>query len=482
MRLRIFILFLVIFFSFNFVSSKAVCGEVFSEEGISPSWFEVKVFSVKNETFEKNCLVSPDQFRYCCSIEDSGWEVGDYFEAKIIDNVSGYVAKSVLIELTNSPYDVFPVLNLEKVIKFNSPQFNFNISSSNLTFVEINYLEDSENFYFQGNFLMLENNSFSDFFEIEFGENNFEARAFYENHIFVELFDYFLLEDLNFSREIVCDGCKNNKIRKGEKVDVFLNYNLSSNVSGLKIYEFIPFGWEILDSEKEPFYQGGDFQIISWTVEGNSFSSNYSFLSPEDSEKEVLFRNYVDELLIDEQNYNLYGVVPPVFSAPNKKSSSRRISPTYFSKVSNTYPMISENDSLLLAVYSDESTDEGSLDIFRINFTNKIYNRSLEFIEAYELYTNLGQNFDRLYFELNLNDSLLEKNDYRDFFVYGIDSKGNFVRLTGNFLEEDNLKLMVDSDKFFKEIVVFGVKNNLTIWDKIVEWYWTVLGFKTGVI
>jgi hypothetical protein len=481
MKLKIFILILTIFLSFSFISSKAVCGEVFSEKGVSPSWFQVDVYSLENDSFNRSCLVSPDQFRYCCSIENSGWDLGDIFEAKIVDNSSGYIARPVILEITNSPYDVFPLLELEKVIDFENPFVHFNISSSNLTFVKIKYLNESENFSFSNKFVTLENDSYSELLEASFGKNNFEASSFYEGKLFWENFNYFLLEDVNFSREIVCKGCKKNRIRRGEKVDVFLNYNFSSNVFGLKIYEVIPYEWEVLDSEGEVFYNGGEYKIISFLIEGNSFSSNYSFLAPNNSNEEVLFRNYVEEILIDEEIYKLYKLIP-VVSSSSKRSLGFRNFKT-FSKVDNNYPIISKNDSFQLAVYSENFTNEGALDLVKINFTDKFYNRSLEVFDAYEIYTNLGNNFGKLSFELGLDLKKLEEEGYEDFLVYGRNSKGNFIKLTGKVVGEGkNTKLSIDSSDFLKEVIVFGIKNELNLWDKIVQFYWNLFGFKTGII
>lgn len=481
MKLRIFILIFLILVSFNFVSSKAVCGEVLSSEKMTPSWFEVQIFSIENESFSRNCFVSPEEYKYCCSIENSGWKIGDSFEAKITDNSSGYVAKPVYLELTNSPYDVFPVLNLEKVVTFNKPSVNFNISFSNLTPIEIEFLEGSKDFFFNGKNISLKNNSYEEVLELEFGGNNFDSSSIYEDQLFVESKDYFLLKEVNFSRTIVCDGCKNNKIRRGEKVEVFLNYNFSDNISELNIYEYIPYDFSLFESGVDSSYGGGNFQKLSWKVKGDSVSVNYSFLSPDDSDKSVLFTNFLEEIEIESKDYTLYKLIPPISSGSSGRTS--HYAPSVFSKVSDIYPLISENDSLILAAYSENFSNEGSLDVFKINFTDKIYNRSLELIEAYEFYTNLGNNFNRLSFELELNGSLLNSQDYNNFLIYGRNKEGNFVSLTGQVVGEgENMKFLIDSDEFFKEVLVFGVKNKLTLWDRIVEFYWNLFGFKTGVI
>ena len=154
---------------------------------------------------------------------------------------------------------------------------------------------------------------------------------------------------------------------------------------------------------------------------------------------------------------------------------------TNYSSVSDKFPLIDKEGNLTVALYSNNFTNRGAFDLVSFMFQNKIYNRSLDYLGSYLLENNLGDNVKDFSFEFEFNETEFNKK-YRQVEFYGVDNKGNFFKLNGNVVNEgETSKFSSLNNPFFSQVVMYGVKTKLNFWDRIVQWYWNVLGHKAVI-
>jgi hypothetical protein len=306
---------------------------------------------------------------------------------------------------------------------------------------------------------------------------------------------FYLLKNVNIEKDF------NDKIKNGEKENIFLTLNLSHEVSGVEFKEYVPIEFRISDisSGGKIYHSSSNYDVIVWNISGKEINLNYSISSKYSGEYPII--SEIGGTFLEENKIKVYSYVPPVFSggtnsgssSGSKKSNSNsfgksrgnyKFVPENYSIISNDLPIIRKKDNLTIALYSQNFSSGGALEVLDLDFNERVLNRSLEYLEGYLFETNLWDNFGKVIFEYQYNNSELEKKGFRNLELKGKDSQGNWITLTGNVvsLGEGNNKIIFENSSSFRQIAVFGIKEKLSIWDKIIEWIQNLFQFKTGVI
>ena len=312
-------------------------------------------------------------------------------------------------------------------------------------------------------------NSFSE--EIDLGNNDF-----YFDCVFSEDLDFYLVESVDFEKKI------NKKIKKEEEMKIELNGSISEDISNVEFREYVPVEFEISDISEGGKIEvsNSNYNVIIWNVEGKEFDFYYNVSSSNPGD--YSFASELGGNILEENLVNVPGDIQ-LGRRRHRKGGSYKYEPENFSAVSEKFPLIDKKGNMTLALYSKNFTFEGSLDLFELNFSDKIYNRSLKFFDGYLIESNLGDNFGKFAFEYDFDEGELKNKGFKNLEFRGKDKNGNWLKLTGSFVEVDGKKKYeFESNQVFREIAVFGVKEKLNLWDRLVEWFWNAFGFRTGVI
>lgn len=488
-----------IFFVFLFVfllagaQAKFVCGEVNqSDDGISPSWYEVRVFYYDILGNYSTCEVSPDDNRFCCDvdeIEQRNWAVGNIMTAEILDNSTGYISYPVNVTLTSEGYDLFPSMELEKLINVTIEPSSF-IFSEDLNFsFDFLFLQEFSNVDFRFNGvdsnLCTNCNSSSYSSNGTYGTNNFTVKLNYSGKEFSYVKSFSIIPDYNFSRKFVCDGCGEGEVNRGKVVEVSLSLNFSHPVSNLAINEYVPNYWEVTYPNKGSIYSSNEnYDYVSWVFTGNSFSKTYKMDSPKGGSDSSFFSIWVEDTLLEESEIILYNYVSPILSN-NRKSSIKSgtknqienysFIPEVISKIDSIHPLVTEEGNLRMAIYPTIEVEEGKITLSPFEYTGKIYNRSLIYLESYLIQTNLKEEiFKNSTYEYSFDKNLF--GNYIDFRFFGLDKLGNLVPLNSKKVQKTDMTndYVIYSGEPIKGFIVYGIKEKLTFWDKVVEFYWKI--------
>ena len=245
--MRNFILFfgILILFSFN-INANFVCGIVEnSDDGMSGAWFNTRLFYENYSSNFLNCQVSPKENKYCCDADSiypqNTWKVGKKVFARVYDFNTGYFA-----------YDIFPNLKLKKAIKVNDPVSRVIISKENNLSLNLSFSEPYNLIEIRDENSLLFNcdncTFFNDSLNLSFGENKINVFAKkINNESFQEVINVALIEDFDFERSFDCGECKK-KIRGAQNVTMSLALNLSNDVDGVLLKEYVPIEWSIMDA------------------------------------------------------------------------------------------------------------------------------------------------------------------------------------------------------------------------------------------
>lgn len=475
--LKLFILFLAIIFLLNPVSAKFLCGEVLnSDDGMSPAWYDARI---TYSSFYNSCKVNPEELRFCCDADldsmgnDGGWNIGDVATLKILNVNTGYAIIPKDLIFTSNAYDIFPTAKLEKVIVVNSPVKKIFLENHTDVVFNISYLENSKNYSIDHEEIFVLNNSYIENKTLSYGVNSILIESEFLGEVFNEEVDIGIIKNFSVSRNLECSGCSNNKIHTNRIINVTLSLEFSHNVTNFKVKEIVPIDWSIVNSKDGIVKFGSqEYNTIEWIVDGNTFEINYSLFSPNES-REYHIASYLEDLFLEEEKYSTYTYVKPIKRSRGRgrrtKTQEYIYAPVNISVVKPNLPLVAQNKSLRVAVYSNSSLDSGFLDVTQSNYTGNTYNRYLNFIEGYSINSNLvGDDFNHMSFELDMNES----NNLSGLEIYGITRGGKFVSLTGYSVSNGNLE--IESSEFLSNVFIFGIKDKLTRWDKVLELFWRV--------
>lgn len=375
---------ILLILSLDLVSANFVCGKL-NSEGISPSWFDVEIYYSENTSAIGSCKVSPQEGKYCCDpfeIEEVNWKVGKEINAHIYDD--GYVAGPVSLTISGEGFDVFPDMNLDKVIEFNSPnqsifvnvsEINFNISSSE-SYNNLRYELYNTNGIYKGEVCQGCNEALFNVSNLTKGTNVISIVATNGNGQFLtENKTFFVLDYIDFSREISCERCVRNFVYSGEDVNVNVILKTSHNVSGFLI-DYFPADWTFNNSFDENLEIGSyseSHNMIKWYMQGSNIQKNYVLTSPDIifTRKYYLqssFENYFSE----ENELILYRFYR--FLSIPKKLLLREIKVNYeinVSQIGPSTPLVmdfEDNDIVQLAIYPNKELEDVKASIFKNSF------------------------------------------------------------------------------------------------------------------
>lgn len=425
---RILFLFLFGIFLFPLASANFLCGEVLpATDGYQPSWLEVTLSYADNPSQYTSCEVSPDGNKYCCDphrITSRTWFIGAPFRAEIVSPETGYLASEVFTSSTGQGVDLFPPMQLEKVISVSSPEHSVVVSET-LPFVgffhpdysSVSILSEEGELFSCTNCTFLSEN-----LSTSFGSHELWVEARSSVAVtFVESFVVHLLSFADLDWQAICSGCQGSRVLPWREVTMTRDITLSHSVSEVTVTEYVPFNWEILETN------GGDVrpfslshQHIVWSnVSGEDISLQYTVRSPLVFffPHRYLFRTVLEDYVLDQREVTVSWGFP--FFARTHVSSAFNPSPLSRYHVSPSRPLVlyPQNDSLhQLVVYPTRPLRGAS---FSLSSLPEEGLPSGEILSGAVFDSSFSSDIDSLYMEF-----LLPSSEEFDFYVL---SNGSWV-------------------------------------------------------
>jgi hypothetical protein len=297
---RVLLVYLIIFIILGIssnVSANFVCGEVQDSEKVSASWFSVSAYYLEQPFEVTNCLVSPEDNRFCCDpedIEEVQWAIGKKIEAEIFDKEKGYTTNPVSLIISGEGVDVFPELQLEEAISVYTPNSSiFHLEDLFLN-VSIASRFNSLGYIINGSFgtrnsSVCNNCQQATFIikDLPYGEHVLTLTASNENENISKELILTRTNNLSFSREIYCEGCEKNYVSTMKRTNIKVNLKSSENVTGI-LRDYFPVDWKFFQSDGvvEPFSE--THNVINWNISGTNISREYTLISP----RRIITRKY----------------------------------------------------------------------------------------------------------------------------------------------------------------------------------------------
>lgn len=428
MKLKLIFSFFILVFLFNSVSAKFVCGVLEdSDDGRAGSWFNVNVYYLSGE--KGNCKVSPSDGKYCCDLDSikSEWKVGDVVYAESFSR--NYYARPVNLTVTESSYDVFPTMKLEKVISLYSPSKKIYIGNYTELLFNLSFLSPYTEVYIDNERIDLNNSIYEKNLSVIFGANDFNVIAKGNGKSFYEDISFGVIENYNASIEFFCVDCSSKKIRENSLLKVKVGVNFSNDLENVVLYSYVPSDWEIVNSSGNVKRMSYDFNAIAYNFSGFDFEEEYYVLAPNISEK-YNFAFMVEDETLTEEDILVYKYVPVNSHGGSKKPN--KYVPNKTQEISPGAPLVDNKDeNFKLAIYPNNFTlAGGELKPYEFNF-----NSSFKVIRSYLIESTLGLNeMEKISLEFKINKSEI-KNESKLKFV-GLQDK-KWVPLTGKVVHED---------------------------------------------
>lgn len=305
---------------------------------------------------------------------------------------------------------------------------------------------------------------------------------FYFECNFTNDISLYVVESVDFSREM------GKKIKNKEGISVHLEGSVNCGQSdswsvgvsecqvAVEFREFVPIEFDVggVSDGGRVEVSSSNYNVIVWDVNGSSFDFSYNVMPRVVGD--FSFMSEFGGTRMDEENISVYNFVPPIRRSRGG-SGGYVFKPRNFSKVDSGHALIDKEGNMTVALFSNNFTSRGALELFGVKFSNRIYNRSLRFFDAYSVESNLGDNVGGFVFEYKVDWKVLRDKKYRSLEFYGVDKKGSRNRLTGMSVVDEGglLTYRFDSNEFFRSISVYGVKEGLSGWDRILQWIWNVV-------
>jgi hypothetical protein len=193
-------------------------------------------------------------------------------------------------------------MKLEKVITVVDPAKRAYLFGNETFNLSIDFFEGYPFAKVNGESVNLTNQSYESPFNISFGANELVVSVSDENHEFVEVKDFAVVEGFDVNRKVSCEGCIKNKVRREKNVTVDLSVNFSHDVSDFLVKEYVPIEWEVVYSAGgEVVSSGSDYNIIIWNVTGALLNVSYSLISPSIGGDDSFFAVYLEDLYLEEE-------------------------------------------------------------------------------------------------------------------------------------------------------------------------------------
>lgn len=421
------IIFLFFITAVPFVQANFVCGQVNdSLDGNSAAWYNVHIYYSGLKDNYSSCDISPAENKFCCdagNISGMPWKIGQTIYSEVYDNETGYAADPVSLVSTAEGYDIFPVMNLEKVINIYNPKDRLILSNQSSVLFNSSFL-------FPYNFVQMEHNgnkttlcdncsSFANEMNFDFGMNYPKIIASNENRVFSENMNFAILKNIDFSRNIYCDKCKKNSVPGNKNISMNIFVNLSDEVIGMKLKEYVPVSFDILDpfgGEVKPY--SSTHNVIVWNVSGKDVVRNYVVKSPgmRIFNRQYVFKSEIEGISLSTDNIIVRGILP-IFSI-----NERGI---FESVKKKKYPKIGPNRALVLnlvnknliqiAVFPNKKIKNAEFELKSYEYKGELEN----VIEYYVFDTNIPpEDISKLYIKFRLDKKLLKNNNYKNISLY----------------------------------------------------------------
>lgn len=421
------LIFLALIVAVPFVQANFVCGQVNdAPDNNSAAWYNVHIYYSDLRNNYSSCDISPDENKFCCDAENiSGraFKVGQMIYSEVYDNETGYVAGPVSLVSTSEGYDVFPVMNLLKVINIYSPKNRLILS--NLSSILFN-----SSFLSPYNLVQIDNNgnkttlcdncsSFANKTSFNFGMNYPKIIASNGSRVFSENMNFAILKSFLFKMDIACDGCKKKSVPWSKNINMNINVNLSDNVIGMELREYVPVDFDILNSdggEVKPYSSTHD--VIVWNVSGTNINKNFIVKSPgmKIFNTQYVFKSEIEGLNLSTDNVIVRGILP-IFSIKEKS--------LFESIKKRKYPKVGPNMALVLnlklgnimqvAVFPNKKIKNAEFELKSYKYKGELEN----VIEYYIFDTNMKvDNINKLYIKFRLDKKMLKNNGYKNASLY----------------------------------------------------------------
>ncbi len=406
-----------------FVHANFVCGQVNdSPDNNSAAWYNVNIYYSDLRDKYSSCEVSPAENKFCCDAENiSGrpWRVGQTIFSEVYDPETGYLASPVSLISNSEGYNVFPVMNLEKAIRVYSPISRLIISNDNSIMFNSSFL-------FPYNFVQMENRgnktllcdnctNFANEINFDFGMNHPKIIASNGNRIFSENMYFAILKNIEFSRSIQCDKCKKNIVPGNKNITMGMSVNLSDEVIGMKLREYVPIDFDILNSdggEVKPY--SPTHNVIEWNASGKDIEKSYSIKSPRTKflNSRYIFKSEIENLNLSEEVIVLKGILP-IFSL-NEKINFSSIKKKSYRKIGPNRALVLNlvNKNIIqLAVFPNKQIKNAEFELKSYKYKGELEN----VIEYFIFDSNIKlEDINKLYIKFRLNKKMLKNNKYNN--------------------------------------------------------------------
>jgi hypothetical protein len=349
-RLLLLLLFLIPIFS-PFVSAHFVCGQVQnSADNLSSSWMNVVIFYPSNPAQYTQCQVSPQDNKYCCDAEaipGKTWSIGSVVDAEIYSPQTNYLAGPVSVTTTGNGYDVFPIMQVQKIINVYNPADGLAVSHNGTVLLNASFLTPYTNVsLFDGSSyqtLCTNCTSFIGNIPIHQGTNSWNISATDGTLTFLQNVNFQSMGNMSSSQEIKCSGCGKDSVFQNQEFNLTIKINLSDYANGLLLDEYIPSDFEIIKTDGVSV-NSSSYSMIEWNVSGNSIQKTITLKSP------GLFwpREYSFETYLDKNQISQYNITVKRFFSffPSRKY-------TFFSNNYSIYPLVLSNSPYVLSPSGD---------------------------------------------------------------------------------------------------------------------------------
>ncbi len=291
---------LIIIFSISFVSSNFACGVVNSSESLSSSWADVIVYFEENKSDFTNCQVNPEG-KFCCDLENISsveFKVGKKIFAEVDDIKRGLVGGPVNTYVTDKGYDIFPDIQLKKIINFNLEEQGLYINKSSVSsnislgkiYRELKYSINSSEGYIENK--LCSNCNYSEFL-INLSKGKNELIIFNpDNKIIIKNITLYNLDYLNLNLTIDCNKCKYKKnfiyVPSNEEMVIHSSFNSSHNISG-NFLLYLPNEWSLMGSTNKVDFSKTHTGFVEEVLDKRDFSVNYKIKT----KKSLIKQNYL---------------------------------------------------------------------------------------------------------------------------------------------------------------------------------------------
>jgi len=446
-----FILLLIL--TLQLINANFVCGQVKdSINNNSASWYSVRVYYPDKINNYSSCEISPEENKFCCdagNISGKPFKIGQTIYSEVYDTETGYAAGPVNLISTSEGYDVFPVMQLEKVINIYNPKSRIILSNSSSIMLNSSFLPPYNIIQLDNNFnrTILCNNCsiYQDNASFQFGMNNPKIIASNGNRNFFENLNFAILKTINFSRNEICDKCKKNSVVGSKNISMKVVLNLSNEISGMEIREYVPISFKILDAKDgliKPY--SSTHNVIIWNVSGKDILESYTILSPKKGilNTQYIFKSEIEEINLTTDNIIVRGFLP--FFSIHEKG-------IFDSTKKKKYPKVAPNKALVLnlnnknilqvAVFPNKKLNNAEFEL-----KSYLYKGELEDVLEYYIFdTNIDlKDMSKLYIKFKIDKKSLKNKGYNNVSLYGL-KDSTWEKADLNLIRQDKLSYYYDA-------------------------------------